>query len=61
MLVVSTLPNKRKAKRMVYKIETPAGFLPYEFPTKQAALDYVMAALSWQGTRYRIVRARAGK
>jgi len=46
---------------MIYKIETPAGFLPYEFATKQAALDYVAAALSWQGTRYRIVRARAGK
>jgi hypothetical protein len=45
---------------MVYKIETPQGFLPYEFRTQQAAKDYVMAALSWSGTRYRIVRVKAG-
>lgn len=43
---------------MVYKIETPSGVLPYEFPTRQAAMDYVMASLSWSGTRYRIIRAR---
>lgn len=43
---------------MVYKIETPSGVLPYEFPTEQAARDYVMAALSWSGTRFRIIRER---
>jgi len=43
---------------MVYKIETPRGVLPYEFPTKQAAMDYVMASLSWSGTRYRIIREK---
>jgi hypothetical protein len=41
---------------MIYQIETPRGVLPYEFPTKQAAMDYVMAALSWSGTKYRIVK-----
>lgn len=46
---------------MVYRIETPAGVLPYEFATKQAALDYVAAALSWSGTRYRIIRTRKGR
>jgi hypothetical protein len=36
---------------MVYKIETPSGVL-------QAAMDYVMASLSWSGTRYRIIRTK---
>ena len=45
---------------MVYRIETPAGVLPYDFATKKAAMDYVMAALSWSGTRYRIIRVKAG-
>lgn len=40
---------------MIYKIETPKGFLPYEFATKQDAQDYAMGILSWQGTKYRIV------
>ena len=43
---------------MVYKIEIPNGVLPYEFPTKQAAMDYVMASLSWRGTRYRIIKVK---
>lgn len=43
---------------MVYKIETPQGVLPYEFTTEREARDYVMAALSWSGTRYRIIKER---
>jgi len=43
---------------MIYQIETPKGVLPYEFPTKQAAMDYVMAALSWSGNKYRIIKRR---
>ena len=43
---------------MIYKIETRQGFLPYEFPTLQAAKDYAMAALSWSGTAYRVVKVR---
>lgn len=45
---------------MIYKIETPHGILPYEFATKAKAMDYVMASLSWQGIRYRIIRTRKG-
>lgn len=45
---------------MIYKIETPKGFLPYEFETLQAAKDYVIGILSWSGTRYRIVKVRKG-
>lgn len=40
---------------MFYKIETQQGFIEYEFATKQEAYDYVMAFLSWSGTKYRIV------
>lgn len=39
---------------MIYKIETPQGYLPYEFATKQDAEDYAIGILSWQGTKYRI-------
>lgn len=39
---------------MIYKIETPQGFLPYEFDTKEEAQDYALGVLSWAGTRYRI-------
>jgi hypothetical protein len=35
-------------------IETPQGFLPYEFDTKQQAEDYAMGILSWSNTKYRI-------
>jgi hypothetical protein len=38
----------------IWKIETPQGFLDYEFETKQAAQDYALGILSWSGTRYRI-------
>jgi hypothetical protein len=40
---------------MIYKIETPQGFIEYEFASKKEANEYVMAFLSWSGTRYRIV------
>jgi len=40
---------------MVYVIETPREFLPYEFATKKEAKDYAIGILSWTGTRYRIV------
>jgi hypothetical protein len=40
---------------MIYKIETPQGFLEYEFDSKQAAEDYALGILSWTGTRYRII------
>jgi len=43
---------------MIYKIETKAGFIEYEFADMQSAKDYVMAFLSWSGTKYRIVKAR---
>lgn len=39
---------------MIYKIETKQGFLPYEFDSKEAALEYVAAFLSWSGTKYRL-------
>jgi len=53
------LPSKRrKDTEMVFKIETPQGVLPYEFATEREARDYVMAALSWSGTRYRIIKER---
>jgi hypothetical protein len=39
---------------MIYKIETPQGYLPYEFDSKQAAEDYAIGILSWSGTKYRI-------
>jgi hypothetical protein len=39
---------------MIYKVETPKGFLPYEFATKQEAENYAMCFLSWSGTKYRI-------
>lgn len=39
---------------MIWKIETPKGYLPYEFESKQAAEDYALGILSWSGTRYRI-------
>lgn len=45
---------------MIYKIETKAGFLPYEFDTLQEAKDYVMGFLSWSGTKYRIHKVRKG-
>lgn len=40
---------------MTYIIETPQGYLPYEFDTKQEAQDYAMGILSWSGTKYRII------
>jgi hypothetical protein len=43
---------------MIYKVETKAGFIEYEFIDQQSAKDYVMAFLSWSGTKYRIVKAR---
>lgn len=43
---------------MIYKIETKAGFIEYEFVNMQSAKDYAMAFLSWSGTKYRIVKAR---
>jgi hypothetical protein len=43
---------------MIYKVETKAGFIEYEFADMQSAKDYVMAFLSWSGTKYRIVKAR---
>jgi hypothetical protein len=43
---------------MIYKIETKQGFIEYEFADMQSAKDYVMAFLSWSGTKYRIVKAR---
>lgn len=43
---------------MIYKVETKAGFVEYEFADMQSAKDYVMAFLSWSGTKYRIVKAR---
>ena len=47
---------ERKGRRkMIYKIETPQGFLEYEFDSKQAAEDYALGILSWTGTRYRII------
>ena len=39
----------------IYKIETPQGYLDYDFDSKQAAKDYAMGILSWSGTPYRIV------
>lgn len=43
---------------MIYKIETKQGFIEYEFADMQSAKDYVMAFLSWSGTKYRIVKAK---
>lgn len=43
---------------MIYKVETKAGFIEYEFADMKSAKDYVMAFLSWSGTKYRIVKAR---
>lgn len=45
---------------MIYQIETPQGVLPYEFATKQDAMDYVIGILSWSGPRYRIITKRNG-
>lgn len=39
----------------MFIIETPQGYLPYEFDTKQAAEDYAIGILSWSGTKYRII------
>lgn len=44
---------------MIYRVETPAGMLPYEFKTERAAKDYALGVLSWSGTRYRIHRMRS--
>lgn len=46
---------ERQGNKMVYVIETPREFLPYEFATKKEAKDYAIGILSWTGTRYRIV------
>jgi hypothetical protein len=43
---------------MIYKVETKQGFIEYEFADLQSAKDYVMAFLSWSGTKYRIVKVR---
>ena len=43
---------------MIYKVETKSGFVEYEFADMQSAKDYVMAFLSWSGTKYRIVKAK---
>lgn len=45
---------------MIFKVETKQGFMPYEFETLQEAKDYVMAFLSWSGTKYRIVKMKKG-
>jgi hypothetical protein len=51
-----TIRKQRKGtNKMIYKIETPQGFLEYEFDSKQAAEDYALGILSWTGTRYRII------
>jgi len=44
----------------VWKVETPLGFMPYEFATEKEAKDYAIGFLSWAGTRYRLVRTRKG-
>jgi hypothetical protein len=50
-----------KGKEMfVWKVETPLGFMPYEFATEKEAKDYAIGFLSWSGTRYRLVRTRKG-
>jgi hypothetical protein len=54
-VIVVSINHERTGVKMIYKIETPKGFLPYEFATKQDAQDYAMGILSWQGTKYRIV------
>jgi hypothetical protein len=46
--------SKKEREKMIYKIETKQGFLPYEFDSKKEALDYVAAFLSWSGTKYRL-------
>lgn len=46
---------------MVYKIETPQGWVDHVFETKQDAMDYVMGFLSWGGTPYRIHRMPRAK
>lgn len=45
---------------MIYKIETKAGMLPYEFATLEEAKNYVAGILSWSGTKYRIHKIRKG-
>jgi hypothetical protein len=50
--------EKKGTAQMVYKIETPQGVLPYEFDSKDEAMDYVMGVLSWSGTKYRIYKAK---
>jgi hypothetical protein len=50
-----SIHHERIGEEMIYKIETPQGFLPYEFDTKQDAQDYAMGILSWSGTKYRII------
>ena len=47
--------KQREGTNKMYKIETPQGFLEYEFDSKQAAEDYALGILSWTGTRYRII------
>lgn len=38
-----------------YRVETPRGYLPDVFTTKKEAEAWAVAALSWSGTKYRIV------
>jgi hypothetical protein len=49
-----SINHERTGEKMIYKIETPQGYLPYEFDSKQAAEDYAIGILSWSGTKYRI-------
>lgn len=43
---------------MIFKVETPRGFEPYEFADLQSAKDYVSGLLSWSGIKYRIIKAK---
>jgi hypothetical protein len=43
---------------VIYKVETPRGFVVHEFANIETAKAYVSAFLSWSGTKYRIVKAR---
>jgi hypothetical protein len=51
--------KKTKGKKMfVWKVETPSGFMPYEFDTEKEAKNYAIGFLSWSGTRYRLVKIK---
>jgi hypothetical protein len=50
--------TKGRNKMFIWKVETKAGFMPYEFETEQEAKNYAIGFLSWSGTRYRLVRIK---